>query len=230
MIRVKVCGIRHADDAAAAFEAGANALGFNFWKPSPRYILPREAGRIVAMIPEGLWMTGVFVDESPERVFHAAEDAGVSVLQFHGSESPEYWDRFVAYRRVKAFKVGPGFNPGILDSYASADAFLLDTFVSGMVGGTGQSFDWSVVGKAKQFGRIILAGGLNAANVGDAVRRVRPWGIDVCSGVETDPGKKSARLIRKFIAAVREAEAELAEDIAAAERPRLTSGGPQGTR
>ncbi|MBI2816886.1 MAG: phosphoribosylanthranilate isomerase [Acidobacteria bacterium] len=210
MIRVKVCGIRRAEDASAACEAGANALGFNFWKKSPRYILPREAGRIVASIPEGPWMTGVFVDESPARVFQAAEDAGVSVLQFHGNESPEYWDYFVSFRRVKAFKVGPHFQPDLLGKYSSADAFLLDAFVSGMVGGTGQAFDWAVVEKTKQFGRIILAGGLNASNVAEAVRRVRPWGIDVCSGVETEPGKKSPELIRKFIAVVRQTEAELA--------------------
>jgi phosphoribosylanthranilate isomerase len=210
MIRVKVCGIRHAEEAAAAYAAGAQALGFNFWKQSPRYILPREAGRIVAHVPEGLWMTGVFVDEPPDRVLYAAADAGVSVLQFHGSESPEYWDRFVSFRRVKAFKVGPGFEPEILGRYSSPDAFLLDAFVSGQAGGTGQTFDWSVAARTKQFGRIILAGGLNAANVAEAIRRVQPWGVDVCSGVETEPGKKSPEMIRQFIAAVRQAESDIA--------------------
>ena len=208
MIRVKVCGIRRAEDAAAAVEAGASALGFNFWKGTPRYILPREAGRIVATVPEGLWMVGVFVDESPERVFEIAAEAGVSVLQFHGSETPEYWDRFVSFKRIKAFKVGPGFQPDKLRHYPSADGFLLDASVTGMVGGTGQTFDWSLAEKTKEFGRIILAGGLNARNVADAVCRVRPWGVDVCSGVESEPGKKDPQLIRSFIAAVRDAEGE----------------------
>ena len=144
MVHVKICGIRCAEDAAAAVEAGASALGFNFWKGTPRYISPREAARIVRLIPREVWKVGVFVDEIQERVWEIAAETGVFVLQFHGNESPEYWDRFVSFKRIKAFKVGSNFQPEELSYYRSATAYLLDGSVSGMVGGTGQTFDWSL--------------------------------------------------------------------------------------
>lgn len=212
MVRVKICGIRRAEDAAAAVEAGASALGFNFWKGTARYISPREAARIVATVPEDVWKVGVFVDEIPERVLEIAAETGVSVLQFHGNESPDYWDRFVSFQRIKAFKVRSDFQPVQLSRYRSAAAYLLDASVTGMVGGTGQTFDWSLAEKAKAFGRIILAGGLNAGNVGEAVRRVQPWAVDVASGVETEPGKKDPRLIREFMEAVRVAESAVTSE------------------
>jgi phosphoribosylanthranilate isomerase len=206
MVRVKICGIRRAEDAAAAVEAGAGALGFNFWKGTPRYISPREAARIVPQIPGEVWAVGVFVDEAWERVREIAAETGISVLQFHGHESPEYWDELASYQRIKAFRVGKDFQPDQLARYRSAAAYLLDASVANMMGGTGQTFDWTLAERAKAFGRIILAGGLRPQNVGEAVRRVRPWGLDVSTGVESEPGKKDPRLIREFIEAVREAE------------------------
>ena len=206
MVHVKICGIRRAEDAEAAVEAGASALGFNFWKGTPRYITPREAARILSAVPRDIWTVAVFVDETPERVLEIAAETGVTVLQFHGSESPEYLDRLESFVKIKAVKVGSDFQPEQISRYRSASAFLLDGFVAGMHGGTGKTFDWSQAQKAKAFGKIILAGGLKASNVGEAVRQVCPWGVDVCSGVETEPGKKDPQRIREFIQAVRAAE------------------------
>ncbi len=196
MVHVKICGIRRAEDAEAAVEAGASALGFNFWKGTPRYISPREAARIRSTVPGDVWTVGVFVDETPERVLEIAAETGVTVLQFHCSESPEYLERLESFVKIKAVIVGSDFQPEQIRSYRSASAFLLDGFVAGMHGGTGKTFDWSQAQKAKAFGKIILAGGLKASNVGEAVRQVSPWGVDVCSGVEAEPGKYYTQLIR----------------------------------
>ena len=212
MVHVKICGIRRAEDAEAAVQAGASALGFNFWKGTPRYIFPREAARILSAVPRNIWTVAVFVDETPERVLEIAAETGVSVLQFHGSESPEYLDRLESYLKIKAVKVGSDFRPEQISRYRSASAFLLDGFVAGMHGGTGKTFDWSQAQKAKAFGKIILAGGLKASNVGEAVRQVCPWGVDVCSGVEAEPGKKDPQRIRQFVQSVRAAELQAAGD------------------
>jgi phosphoribosylanthranilate isomerase len=207
MIRVKICGLKRAEDAAAAVAAGADALGFNFWKGTPRYITPREAAQIVENAPPGVLTVGVFVNEAAERVIEIADETGIMALQLHGSESPEYLDELGAFLKIKALKVGPGFQPEQMSRYASASVFLLEGLVAGMVGGTGQTFDWSIAEKAKEYGKIILAGGLTPDNVAEAVRRVRPWGVDVASGVESEPGKKDPRLIRDFIQAARAADA-----------------------
>ena len=219
MVRVKICGIRRPEDAAAAIAAGASALGFNFVPGTPRYISSREAARIVAAVPEPIWRVGVFVDEPAGRVLEIAAETGISVLQFHGSESPGYWNQFGSFRRVKAFKVSKDFQPEALAQYPGAEAFLLDGSFPGLHGGTGQTFDWSLAIRSKAFGRIIVAGGLNPENVGEAVRRVRPWAVDVSSGVESEPGKKDARLIARFIAAVRAAEGEMAASEVEAAKP-----------
>ena len=150
---------------------------------------------------------------SPESVLEIARESGVSMLQFHGNESPEYWEHFAPFQRIKAFKVGADFQASELNRYPSAAAFLLDGAVDGQWGGTGRTFDWSLAEKAKEFGNVILAGGLHAGNVADAVRRVRPWGVDVASGVESEPGKKDPQLIRRFIGAVREAESAVENQV-----------------
>ncbi|MBI4441969.1 MAG: phosphoribosylanthranilate isomerase [Acidobacteria bacterium] len=213
MVHVKICGIRHADDARAAVEAGASLLGFNFWSGTPRYIAPAEAARIIAGIPaevsRDIRTVGVFVDENVERLLGIAAEAGIGAIQLHGSESPQYLERLGSLPKIKAIKVSNDFQPEQLLRYRAASAFLLDGFVAGMHGGTGKSFDWSLAEKTTSYGKIILAGGLNPGNVGMAVRQVRPWGVDVCSGVEISPGKKDPRRIREFIQAVRAAEAEI---------------------
>jgi phosphoribosylanthranilate isomerase len=208
MIRVKICGLRRAEDAAEAVDAGADALGFNFWKGTPRYIAPSEAARIVANAPPGVLTVGVFVDETPKRVVEIADETGIMALQLHGSESPEYLDELGAFLKIKTLKVGSGFEPDTMSRYPSASLFLLEGLVAGMAGGTGQTFDWSIAETAKEYGKIILAGGLTPDNVAGAIRRVRPWGVDVASGVESEPGKKDARLIHEFIQAARAADAD----------------------
>ena len=213
MVRVKICGIRSYEDAMAAVDAGASALGFNFWTGTPRYISPQLAAPIIARIPPDVWKVGVFVDEARERVLEIAAETGVSVLQLHGNESPDYWDQLDSFVRIKAFKVGSDFQPEVLQGYRSAVAYLLDSSVRGMAGGTGQTFDWSLAARAKAYGNLLLAGGLTPENVGEAIRRVRPWGVDVCTGVESSPGKKDPRLIRKFMEAVRTAESELEAEV-----------------
>jgi phosphoribosylanthranilate isomerase len=204
MIWVKICGITNAEDTTVAVEAGADALGFNFWRPGRRYIAPEAAARIIASLPVGIWKVGVFVDEEPQTMLEIARQAGLTAIQFHGSESAESVDAIAGYGKLKAVRVDDRFSPQALAGYR-VDAFLLDAAGS-TPGGTGQPFDWQRAAAAKPFGRIILAGGLTPQNVGEAIRRVRPWGVDVASGVESEPGRKDAVLVRAFMAAARAAE------------------------
>lgn len=210
MIRVKICGLTRAEDVAAAVAAGADSLGFNFWRGSPRYIDSGRAARLVENVPPSVLTVGVFVDEELEQVLAIAEQTGIMALQLHGSETPEYVDRLGAYLKIKTLKVGDDFQPETLRQYESASLFLLEGYVAGRVGGTGKTFDWSRAERAKEFGKIILAGGLTPRNVAGAVRRVRPWGVDVATGVESEPGKKDPRLIREFIEAARSEELDAA--------------------
>ena len=207
IVQIKICGMRRAEEVAAAVEAGVDLLGFNFWPGTARYIPPAEAVSLIRSVPSHVWTVGVFVDETPERVLEIAAMTGVSVLQLHGSEVPEYFDRLGSIRKIKAFKVTESFRAEALAAYGSAYAFLLDGYVAGgLPGGTGKAFDWSHARRAGEFGKVIVAGGLNARNVEAAVRQAQPWGVDVCSGVETAPGVKDPKLIREFIRAARQAE------------------------
>jgi phosphoribosylanthranilate isomerase len=210
MTRVKICGLKRPEDAAAAVAAGADALGFNFWNRSPRYVEPARAAGIVANVPPGVLTVGVFVDQELEQVLEIAEQTGIMALQLHGNESPQYLDRLGAYLKIKVFKVCDDFRPRELERYPSASLFLLDGFAPGLVGGTGRTFDWSLAKQAKQYGKIILAGGLTPGNVAEAVRQVQPWGVDVATGVESEPGKKDPHLMRAFIQAARAAARETA--------------------
>lgn len=209
-MHIKICGIRRREEAEAAVAAGAGLLGFNFWPGTPRYIPPAEAAAIIRSVPKEITAVGVFVDELPERVLEIAAETGLAALQLHGSETPEYLDRLGSYTKIKAVKVGGDFHPEALSRYRSADAFLLDSFVAGRHGGTGRTFEWALAAQAKPYGRIILSGGLNAQNVGEALQQVHPWGVDVCSGVEAEPGRKDPERIREFVRAVRNAEATAA--------------------
>ena len=213
MVRVKICGITNWADAAASLEAGANALGFNFYPASPRYIPPSHARMIVSRMPPGVDAVGVFVNAS----FAEANEIGLStdldVLQLHGDEPPEAVAEFSeSWPLIKAFRVNPEFRAEQLESYRPhTDFFLLDGFSHDARGGTGNSFDWGVARKAKQYGRIFLSGGLTPDNVGDAIRQVRPFAVDVCSGVEASPMKKDAARVREFIRSVQEASKEIAQ-------------------
>lgn len=186
---VKVCGITNREDAMAAVEAGAGALGFNFYPRSPRYIAPAEAAAIA--VPPGVLRVGVFVNES--RVREIVAEAGLDIAQLHGNETeaPE------GVRVWKAFRVNNEFRLEDIETFP-AEAFLLDTPTE-LYGGSGHTFDWSRARGASR--RILLAGGLDADNVETAIRVARPWGVDACSRLESSPGRKDHSRMARFIAA-----------------------------
>jgi phosphoribosylanthranilate isomerase len=202
--KVKICGLTRVEDARAAAQAGADFLGFVFYPPSPRYVGPEAARRIIDTIrpTSSLIRTvGVFVDESLDAIRQTSRHSGLDYVQLHGSEPPEMASALMAegLGTIKAFRVRDGAS---LDGVARyrVTAYLLDAYVPGEAGGTGTTFDWALVAQAKAHGRVILAGGLNAENVAAAVRATDPWGVDVSSGVETEPGRKDTDKIRRFVA------------------------------
>jgi phosphoribosylanthranilate isomerase len=202
--RVKICGITEADDAALAVEAGADALGFIFVPGTPRYIHPDGAAAIIAALPPLVAAVGVFVDQPPDEVLAIATACRLEAVQLHGAESAAYCHR-LPVRVIKAFRVRGAESLEALAGYP-AQAFLLDAFVEGQPGGTGVAFPWALAREAKRHGRIILSGGLRPETVAEAVRTVRPFGVDVSSGVERRPGRKDPEKVREFIAAVRHAD------------------------
>jgi phosphoribosylanthranilate isomerase len=213
MVRVKICGITNWADAEMALSAGAHALGFNFYPPSPRYIPPSHARMISTRMPSGVDAVGVFVNTNYEETDEIALSTDLDVVQLHGEEPLATVEQISGgWPLIKAFRVGPDFDPASLAAYKKlTDFFLLDGFSEELRGGTGQTFDWSKALEAKRYGRIFLSGGLTPENVGDAVRQVRPFAVDVCSGVEASPGKKDAARVREFIRAVQEASKEIAQ-------------------
>jgi phosphoribosylanthranilate isomerase len=193
MVRVKICGITDLQDALAAIELGAHALGFNFYKKSSRYIEPTQAKSLVEALPPFVSLVGVFVDEySPERVMKIAQAIGISSVQLHGSESPDYVKKLGGLQVIKSFRVDDQFEVQQMAAYP-VNTFLLDGYVPGQFGGTGKTCDWEVALAAKKQGRIILAGGLSAENIFEAVCKVEPYAVDICSGVESQPGKKDLK-------------------------------------
>jgi phosphoribosylanthranilate isomerase len=204
MVKVKVCGITNSADARAAVEAGADALGFNFYARSPRYINPREARRIVSELPPSVLCVGVFVNEDgAATVARMAEAAGMSAVQLHGDESPEYCAALGEHEVIKALRAGKDFAPEDAARYP-ARSILLDAYNAHARGGTGETFDWTLARRTRDVvGRLYLAGGLTPENVAGAIAVVAPYAVDVCSGVELAPGRKDAARVRAFIAAVR---------------------------
>jgi phosphoribosylanthranilate isomerase len=201
-VRVKICGITHPEDALEAVEAGADALGFMFYERSPRHVDLAEAGDIARRLPPFVAKVGVFVNPTADYVRQAIAQSGLDTLQFHGEESSDFCSQF-GLKVIKAFRVSDASLLPALLAYAT-DAWLLDSYVPGQLGGTGECFNWDLALEAKSHGRpIILAGGLTPENVAEAVRRVRPFGVDVSSGVESAPGEKDADKMRAFIAAAR---------------------------
>ncbi|MBI5849348.1 MAG: phosphoribosylanthranilate isomerase [Nitrospirae bacterium] len=197
MVRVKICGITNHEDAAAAIDFGADALGFIFFKGSPRCVSLQQAEAIISKIPPFVTTVGVFVDETPEMIRFSI-DAGIDVIQLHGNERPEACHH--SRRSVKAIRIKSIDSLEPLKTFKGiVSALLLDAYSADELGGTGQKFNWDIAVEAKQFGRIILAGGLTPENVADAVRHVRPYGVDVCSGVEREKGKKDHQKIKLFI-------------------------------
>ena len=201
---IKICGITNLEDAVAAIAMGVDALGFNFYKPSPRYITPQSAREIIEQLPESVLKVGVFVnEESPDVVRNIANESGVTALQLHGDESPEYCSQLADKYIIKCLAVSNDFDKQITERY-QVDAIMLDTKHNTLRGGTGRAFDWSI---AQQVGKTVpklyLAGGLSPENVADAIETVRPFAVDACSSLEVKPGKKDHERMRAFIAAVR---------------------------
>jgi phosphoribosylanthranilate isomerase len=212
MTLVKVCGITNLEDALAAVEAGADMLGFNFYARSPRRVAPAGAREIIERLPAGVECVGVFVNEpTPAEVLEMARESGVSAAQLHGDETPEFCRALRGLKTVKALRVGKGYGVESAAGFGT-DAVLLDAYAPDAFGGTGRTFDWALARATREVvGRLFLAGGLKAENVAAAIESVGPYAVDVCSGVETSPGSKSPRLMRDFVAAVREAERMKAE-------------------
>lgn len=205
MTFIKICGITSLDDALAAVTAGADALGFNFYKPSPRYIEPRIASAIVKKLPESILAVGVFVNEhSPQAVLDIARDANVNALQLHGDEEPEYCRQLATEMQViKTFAVSDDFDTNLVEAY-QVNAIMLDTKHNRLRGGTGRVFDWSIARQVRpRVARLYLAGGLAPENVAEAVETVRPYAVDACSGLEERPGSKNHERVRAFVNAVR---------------------------
>lgn len=207
MVRVKICGITSAADAQAAIEAGANLIGFNFYPKSPRHISEDRAAEIRSKLPKRVKAVGIFVNQLAADVITLRSSLGLDAVQLHGDESAETVAEIAPVVQViKAFRVEPEFPITTLDEYSRAFAFLFDAAHTDQYGGTGRTTDWDVARRASLKHRIILAGGLKVENVAAAVRIVRPYGIDVASGVESSPGKKDHDLLREFIKEVRRAE------------------------
>lgn len=205
MTLVKICGITNLEDAVAAVEAGADALGFNFYKPSPRYITPQSARAIIEQLPASILKVGVFVnEESPDQVRHIANEAAITALQLHGEESPEYCRELAVHISViKSLPVSNDFDTQLPLRY-QVDAIMLDTKHNTLRGGTGRAFDWSIAQQVSQLvPKLYLAGGLSPENVADAIETVRPYAVDACSSLEVIPGKKNAERMRGFVAAAR---------------------------
>ena len=195
---VKICGITRAEDALYAECLGASAVGYIFYPKSPRYITPEAAGAISSELGPFIARVGVFVDEDPSIVMKTVQAAKLTAVQLHGAEENEYIGQLHGITVIKAFRVDPAFDCTRLNG-VHADAFLFDAFgTDGSYGGTGKTFDWSKIEECKKYGRLILAGGLNAGNIGEAVETVSPWGVDVSSGVETSPGKKDHEKLKVF--------------------------------
>jgi phosphoribosylanthranilate isomerase len=199
---VKICGVTSEEDALLAVAMGADAVGFNFVPSSPRFLAASRAADIVKRLPPEILTVGVFRDEAPQRVVELTNHAGLRAAQLHGHESAEE-TRWVRERVALVIKAFPGGDPALARAADyGADIVMLDSASPG----SGKVFDWSLAEGAPSGTRILLAGGLTPANVGEAIDRVRPWGVDVASGVESAPGVKDPSLVRRFVRAAQDAE------------------------
>ena len=203
--RIKICGLTREADVDAAVAAGADAIGFVFYPPSPRYVTPERAAELACRVPPFVDVVGLFVNATADDVATISATVPLNLLQFHGDETPEFCRSF-ARPWLRAARVRPGLDlVEFARSYSNARGLLLDAFVEGY-GGGGHVFDWMLIPPDLP-GYLVLSGGLHAGNVGDAIRRVRPVAVDVSSGVEAGKGIKDHDKIAAFVAAVRAAEA-----------------------
>ncbi len=202
--RIKICGLTRECDVLAAVEAGADALGFVFFAPSPRYVSPARAAELARLVPPFVTLVGLFVGASAEEVSRVRDELPLGLLQFHGDETNEECERH-GLPWIKAARMRPGLDLVEFGaSHSGASALLLDAYVHEF-GGSGQTFDWNLIPPGLS-SSIILSGGLTPDNVGEAVRRVRPWAVDVSSGVESAKGIKDAAKIAAFVKGVRDAD------------------------
>jgi len=198
MTLVKICGITNLEDALMAVEAGADALGFNFYRPSPRYISPAAAGEIIEHVPDEVLKVGVFVNESPEIVREIAQTTDITALQLHGDESPEYCAALHDWYIIKVLSQ-KDLSDGLVREY-SVTAVMIDAGDKSTRGGTGRVVDWQIAAEYRSVvPKLFLAGGLSPSNIEDAIVSVRPYAVDACSLLEEVPGKKNRELVRAFI-------------------------------
>ncbi|MEO2044090.1 MAG: phosphoribosylanthranilate isomerase [Nitrospinaceae bacterium] len=200
-IKIKICGITQLKDAVYAVKHGADAVGFIFYKKSPRSVAMKVVRDIIIKLPPFVHTVGVFVNEKVEGVNKIAEYCGLDLVQLHGNESPSFC-RKVRPRVIKAFRVKDLQSIKQLEKYP-VSGFLLDTFSESKHGGTGKVFDWNLAHPAKKFGPVIMSGGLTPLNIRQALSQVRPYGVDVCSGVEKSPGIKDPEKVRAFLENIR---------------------------
>jgi phosphoribosylanthranilate isomerase len=207
MTLIKICGITNLEDALASIEAGADALGFNFYRRSPRYIEPECAREIIEQLPYSIFNVGVFVNEkTPDDVARIADKAMLDAVQLHGEESPEYCHALRERNVIKALRVGPVFKAEDVLKFET-DAILLDSYSRDAHGGTGKIFDWTLAAEVQKLAsKLFLAGGLTPENVSEAILQVSPFAVDVCSNLESSLGKKDVSRVTAFIKTVREAE------------------------
>lgn len=208
MTKTKICGITSLDDAHRAADSGADAIGFNFYKGSKRYVSPSEAAAIIEKVAPRAEKIGVFVNASVEEIVNIENIARLDTVQLHGDETPEFIEALRLESDatiIKAVQIGQGFEPNEVLKY-KADAILLDAYAVGERGGTGETFDWAIARKVvKLVDQVYLAGGLTPENVAEAIRAVKPFAVDVASGVESSPGKKDPARVAAFIKAAKEA-------------------------
>ena len=196
-VKVKVCGMTSLKDALVAVEGGADAVGFIFYKKSPRSVTMKTVREIVLELPPFVDTVGVFVDETAEQINKIADYCNLDIIQLHGDESPTYCKK-IRRKVIKAFRIKDMQSVKKISNF-QVSGFLLDTFSEKLHGGTGKVFDWNLALPAKKFGPVIMAGGLTPNNVQQAVRQIRPYGVDVCSGVESEPGIKDHKKVRAFL-------------------------------
>ena len=205
LTQVKVCGICRPEDAQRAVDLGASAIGFVFWRGSPRYVEPGRARAVAAALPDRVRAVGVFVDEPAENIIEIARIVRLDAIQLHGSERVDDFAGLTQHV-IKAVAVGDAFDPAVVDALPETVTVLLDAHDPVRRGGTGRTIDWTVAAAIARRRQTILSGGLNASNVADAIARVRPQMVDGSSGVEAAPGRKDDAKLRDFFSAIRTAD------------------------
>lgn len=204
MVKVKICGITNLEDGLAAVFAGCDAIGFMFYKKSPRYIVPAKARNIIRILPAHILRVGVFVDAKEKTIKHITRICKLDMLQFHGDESEEFCGKFKGYKIVKAFRIKDKIDLQNILRYKTF-AYLFDTFVPSRLGGTGKKFNWGLIRDIRDGIKrpLFLSGGLNKKNVKAAIKIVQPDWVDASSGIELRPGKKDKNKIKEFIKAIK---------------------------